>query len=449
MKNPRNMTTIAAIFFILLTVMELSAGQEFVKHEYGSGNANAITATNDGNYLIAGGRRILFLKIKPNGDTIWSKSYKGLSAELMGITRTSDGGFLALGGTNFNEAGTANLMLIKIMSNGDTIWTRTYQEIYANPSIPYTMIGTKDGGFLIAGWFSEYTSPNWGIGKINPKGDVIWKKSSIRLINSFVALQDGNYLGAYSNHLIKIKPDGTTIWDKIYDERAEIQTVLATDNGNAIAGGYIYYNYPTGNDIYVIKIKPNGDTLWTKIFAQEGDQYVGALTAMPDRTFMVTSHTWPLSGFFSIDFQKVSPNGDTLWSAHASTDSIVPYIRGVVCSQEGALLVYGTFNPLFDKTMFSLLLIGDTTGIAAPLLQGNRIPAPSSISIKQFSSVISFSLPMKQGALSIFDVRGKHVENLTVSGNSALWHGPTVPGRYVARTWNGKQYIEKAFSIIK
>jgi len=123
--------TIATIWIVLVfAVGNLSFGQTYWNRTYGNSSyLRQILATPDGNFLLAGGEypcdtgngRIWLVKIRPNGDTLWQKSFQVFYFGT--VLPTSDGNFL-IGGTSQIGIGISNsdIGILKINRNGDTLF---------------------------------------------------------------------------------------------------------------------------------------------------------------------------------------------------------------------------------------------------------------------------------------------------------------------------------------
>ena len=103
--------------------------------------------------------------------TEWTKSYGGVNDdEGFSVHQTSDGGYIALGHTNSFGAGSADIWLIKTTSSGDTMWTKTFGGVSAEYG--GSVQETTDNGFVIAGNTYSYgagSSDVWLI-KTNSNG---------------------------------------------------------------------------------------------------------------------------------------------------------------------------------------------------------------------------------------------------------------------------------------
>ena len=107
--------------------------------------ARAITATNDGNFIIVGDTRsadknvsinngaadVWILKISTEGDLLWEKTIGGASFDVArAVSRTRDNGFLIAGSSRsldngFENKGQNDALILKIDTNGKLLWQKT------------------------------------------------------------------------------------------------------------------------------------------------------------------------------------------------------------------------------------------------------------------------------------------------------------------------------------
>jgi hypothetical protein len=145
----------------VFTSGNLCFGQSYWKKIYGGtmyDNFYAIQPTTDGNFLIAGSTNTSgngnyngwLVNIKPNGDAIWMKNYGDpWSGAFFAIQPTIDGNFLLGGNTSTLTTKRLDGWLVKIKPNGDTIWTKAYGG--AGLTYFYQIQPTADGNILIGG----------------------------------------------------------------------------------------------------------------------------------------------------------------------------------------------------------------------------------------------------------------------------------------------------------
>jgi hypothetical protein len=182
---------------------------------------NAIIQTQDNGYLIIGSSDsddiditnpkgsydIWLVKISNSGQLLWEKSIGGSQIdEAWSIVATNDGNYIIAGGTRSNDQdingnqGAADALLIKISPNGSIIWQNTYGG--SNFDAARSITKTSDGGFIVAGNSRSSNgdvSNNKGqndawILKLNANGALEWEKtiggSNTDLLFSAISLND-------------------------------------------------------------------------------------------------------------------------------------------------------------------------------------------------------------------------------------------------------------------
>jgi hypothetical protein len=170
----------------------------------GSSDSNDIDISNN-----KGTYDFWIIKISSEGNLIWEKSYGGSEIdEALDITPTTDGNFIVCGNTRSNNIdvssnnGAADIWILKITPNGEILWEKTYggNSFEAAKSVHQT----TDNGFIIAGNSrsdnNDLTKNNgqndgW-IFKINQDGILQWQTSiggsNIDLLMDSTQLQDGS-----------------------------------------------------------------------------------------------------------------------------------------------------------------------------------------------------------------------------------------------------------------
>jgi hypothetical protein len=123
------------------------------------------------------GAEILLVKINLNGDTLWTKTLGiGDGDELVSrIINTSDGGFAIFGQTCNKQETNCDYYLMKVDSNGNKLWHKTYSLNANSWELPQSVIETKEKGFLMVGHTTGGISSV--IVKTDSSGKQLWKKS--------------------------------------------------------------------------------------------------------------------------------------------------------------------------------------------------------------------------------------------------------------------------------
>jgi hypothetical protein len=187
--------------------------------------------TTDGGFIIVGTTAdgignyedVYLIKLQPNGDTSWTKTYGGVGHDYgNSIQQTADGGYIIAGGTSSFGAGSTDVYLIKTDSLGDTLFTKTYGG--TDDEAASSVAQTTDGGYIITG-----------------------------CTNSFGA-------GLYDVYLIKTDMFGDTLWTRTFGGTGEDigYSVQPTSDGGYIITGSTT-SFGVGNHIYLIKTDANGN----------------------------------------------------------------------------------------------------------------------------------------------------------------------------------------------
>lgn len=148
-----------------------------------------IAKCNDSSFLLVGhsfdlvkydkdstGAEVLVIKIDSNGDTIWTKSMGiGDGDELTDrLISTKDGGFAIFGQTCNKQETNCDYYLMKLDSNGNKLWHHTYSWTPASWEIPMSMAETKEGEFLLAGYTDGVNIAY--LVKADSAGNLLWQK---------------------------------------------------------------------------------------------------------------------------------------------------------------------------------------------------------------------------------------------------------------------------------
>ncbi len=264
-------------------------------------------------------------------ELLWSTNYGGTyNDDGYSCYRTSDGGYAALGSTYSYGAGEFDIYLVRISSEGDTLWTATYGG--AATDYGYDIRGTFDGGFVITG-----STTSFGAGKrdvivirTNEYGTALWTKTfggaendegwSIRQTpdSGFVVCGTTNSFGAgYSDvYLLKLNATGDTTWTHTYGG-------IGGDLGYAVRrttdGGYILVG-TTGSfgegysSMYVVKTNATGDTLWTSTYGGAKADIGQSVELTLDGGYIFVGSSWSYrAGYADAYVVKTDAYGTVQW----------------------------------------------------------------------------------------------------------------------------------------
>ncbi len=209
-----------------------------------------------------------------NGDTVWTASFGGMEREFAFSVARADNGYLYVAGmTESFGAGESDGLVIKLTPDGDSVWAKTYGG--PGSDYLYDIKETNDGGFIIAGSTGSFGHMNnyqdaWLI-KINSDGDTLWTKTYGNELHdnaySVVQTSDGCYVwtGILSFDqwnddawVVKTDPDGNIIYSRNYGGEFWDQgrKINLTSEGTVIIAGVWYDVDSNTRDIWLLNFQP-------------------------------------------------------------------------------------------------------------------------------------------------------------------------------------------------
>lgn len=281
----------------------------------------ASCTTNDGNFLIAGITEsgyphiennkgisdYLVIKIDPNGNTIWQKTYGGSNVDdCTGIKKTADGGFVLCGNSRSSDGevglnkGELDVWVLKIDENGIIQWQITLggsKSDFAN-----TIIEDKNGNFLIAGETYSF---------------------------DYDAVENHSNEISRDYFIIKLNNQGQKIWVRCYggSDNDYARGIIETNSDEYVIIGESYSNdgqapYKKGSaDFWLIKIKPeNGDLIWQKKYGSDGHDEPNDLILSRDNDFITVGNAFPDINLYDVSSKF---GDDDMWIVKLSNNDCV------------------------------------------------------------------------------------------------------------------------------
>ena len=269
----------------------------------------------------------------------WSATVGGAEDDFAhAVALAGDGGFVVTGETRSYGSGSQDGWLLKLDSNGDQQWSRTFGGTESD--IIYSVQATSDGGFILAGethsadGASSDSSHFWLI-KTNSLGLEQWQSSygsstgsgSTSTSNSDVAhavrqTSDGGFILVGSStgtegtsvRMVRADSQGTHLWSqKLEDIPGGVGYDVAE-----ISGGYIIAGSASSEDqgrqAFLVETDASGDVQWTEFFGGSYNDGVRSLAVAGDGGYALGGFTWSL-GAGQSDFWllKVDSDGQQEW----------------------------------------------------------------------------------------------------------------------------------------
>jgi hypothetical protein len=149
--------------------------------------ASSVIQTSDGGYMLVGTtssfgvgsyRDIYMVKVDSNGNQLWYKLFGSTSGyeSASRVIQTDDDGYMIAGQTNSFGAGGYDMWLIKTDSDGNQVWSKTFGGTSTENAV--SVAQTVEGGYIVAGNTNSFgvAGDVWLI-RLNSEGDQIWNRT--------------------------------------------------------------------------------------------------------------------------------------------------------------------------------------------------------------------------------------------------------------------------------
>lgn len=258
-------------------------------------------------------------------DTAWTRTYGGPDREgAHDIDRTSDGAFIVVGENEPTYANN-NAYLLKIDSDGDTLWTTDFGGDY-NDDIGRSVRETTDGGFIVCGYTGVSNSNEVFLWKTNPQGGTQWA-------TTFAPTPDNR------GHCVRQTSDG----------------------GYIIAGqGWIVRGSFGSYDMYVIKTNSGGGVEWERFMGGEMNDFALGVCEMPNGDFIATGRTQSFGGWDAY-LVRLSPSGDSVW-ARAVGEGAQDEGTGILAMEDGSGVIFTGLHYTYGPGSDAFLSRADNDG---------------------------------------------------------------------------------------
>jgi len=432
------MKNLNILIFIFLPIM-IIAQTTFEKKFEGKGHSEgfAICETTDGGFVAAGFTRpvaidsvdVFVVKVNNLGELQWSKIYGGNKTDwAYALCPTSNNECLVAGFTqSWGQNG--DCYLLKINSDGDTLWTRSYgRQMYDRAM---NVIETFDGNYVTAG-FTEYgENGNYDVylTKMNGNGQINWSKSLgefsseeghgvIQVADSGFVIVGSQTVGTSSNKelmIMKTDSSGNVGWIKTYggDKNDLARSVKQLDDNGFIITGYTQSFGVNSYNVYLIRTDENGDTLWTKVIGDftRSEGYDVIKTA--DNSFIVVGD-WDSN----VLLMKTDINGDTLWTRRYATKSNGSEIgRSIRQTADGGFVIGGYYN---DYPGYKLYIIKtDSEGLVTGIKYSDKMLVRNFKLYQNYpnpfnpSTNIKFTIPKAENVtIDIYNTLGQRIKTV-------------------------------------
>jgi len=376
----KKLISITVLFFAFGSFFLLDAQSRWMRSFGGilADSPISIQQTKDGGFIVGGhsysfGGGFWLLKLFPNGEIEWEKSYTG-NGFRASVKQTADEGYIVSGTTNLD------FCVLKLFPNGEIEWQRTYGGPWEE--VAYSVEQTLDGGYIVGGYTSSFGSSDLGIWilKLSSYGDIRWEKKyafGSKYISSFLSsikqTRDGGYviagqtsaLGPWNLWVFKLLPSGEPEWSHTYGGVAgsgveEVDIVQTTDGGYIVAccsgaGGQ--------GDFWVLKLFADGEVDWQNAYGWQDHPLPGgecgdapySIQQTNEGGYIIVGESNYAGGYGSdVRILKINSNGEREWDRKYDF-SFGDRAYSVIQAKDGDYLILAVgYNPEQSTDIFVL-----------------------------------------------------------------------------------------------
>jgi len=327
------------------------------------GDGNVYVVGSD--YVIGQNDNIWVRKYDSNGYVVWTSTYNGADNGVdigYGIAVDGSGNVYVTGREKVTGEG-YNIWVRKYDSDGDEVWTKTYTSAGNENDYGYGIAVDGNGNVYVTGY--EYVSgenSNIWVRKYDSDGDEVWTKTYNGSDNGndkgYDIAVDGSgnvyvtgsetVTGEASNVWVrKYDSDGDVLWTRTYngtDNDDDIGYGIAVDeSGNVYVVGYEMTIAEAAN-IWARKYDTDGDVVWTRTYndAEDNDDLGYGIAADGSGNVYVTGSEWVTGEQDNIWVRKYNSDGDIVWTkTHNGPDNEKDRARGIAVDESGNVYVTG------------------------------------------------------------------------------------------------------------
>lgn len=459
----------------------------------------------DGGYIVVGSTKstdgdITFnhgdydywvVKLNPNGNIDWQKTYGGTGSDIAyAVDLTNDGGYIICGSTGSTDGdvtvnhGPLDVWVIKISSLGNLEWQKSLGG--TRGEIARSIQTTNDGGYILCGVTNSNNgdvSLNFGLNdywvvKLDSTGTIQWQKTFggtgyDSAWNIKQTADNGYIVCGYTDSreitgaqvgiltrcfVIKLNAVGVVQWRKTYGDSENYGFSIreANDGGYIFVGRFDYYN-PGSNigetDSWIVKIDNIGDVQWEKKYRGTGvDDFRDILPTL-DNGYIIAGFSSSNDNDFDQNHGqadyclfKIDHMGNKLWQK-ALGGSGYDVASSVLQTSDGGYLISGTT----DSTDGDLNTNNGLVDICVVRL------TPESLQTKAFdlSGMIAYPNPVNNyiniqlhegieiDKITILDITGKVI--MKDKGKQRINTQNLPSGSYILQAFSGTKKYESKF----
>ncbi len=287
--------------------------------------------------------------------TSWRRTYGGSgSDDGWSVIEAMDGSFVVCGSTGSFGAGSSDIYVLELDPLGDPIWSRTFGSIGVETG--RCVKQTSDGGFIIAGSTNSIGAGGYDgyLLRLDTDGELLWQRTyggaDWDRLNSIALVDDGYYIsgstfsvgaGGSDGWVLRVDDSGNEEWSSTIggageDEVFGVRTSL--DGGAVIA--MVWEDAEGDRDAVMAKLDGAGGLEWT--YPVDGDSTdVGYDIAVAVDGYVMCTSSASFSPYTSFVITKVDAAGGLIWQQlYSAPDDYAP--RSIVGTPDGGFALAGS-----------------------------------------------------------------------------------------------------------
>ena len=416
--------------------------------------AHAVVQAADGGFVVvgetashgAGGKDAWLVKLDPEGNEQWRRTFGGPEDDVAyDIRRTDDGGYVFAGATQSQGAGSeeSDFWLVKTDAAGQEQWQQAYGNIELSgvldqdiSDVAHAVRQTTDGGYILAGWSLGSRDRDVWLLKTDSKGELLWSRQFGGRLDDkgydVIQTSDGGYAiagqtasfgsGGSDFWLVKTDSRGSREWSSAFGGQYndEARSVVETIDGGYALGGYTW-SFGVGlSDFWLLKADSSGQREWSRAFGGLPRDAAHSLLETPEGRLVLAGWSESFRGGDQIWMVKTGPFGNTHWTkayrAGRTPATESAGARAVHQTEDGSLIVAGWTGPEDGLRDFSVLKLSPEAGT------GDQPTGPAVVLTN------TGSLSITSAAVG-FDTQGPgHADLFWYEGGVLDWDNPLPPG---------------------